>query len=133
MASYLFIFISCLTSIVTFGGLLGAATEDRMAAIESLVAGMVVGVAYGLFSGQPLSILGSTGPILIFETILYEFCKCVSSCHLEYLRSTTLNRFPRNMDLNYLSFRLWVGIWVALIMLALVATDASALVCYITR
>jgi sodium bicarbonate transporter 10 len=46
-----------------------------MAAMESLMAGCVVGVGYGLFSGQPLTIMGSTGPILVFETLIYNFCK----------------------------------------------------------
>ena len=54
---------------------MGDATENRMAAMESLVSGFVNGVCYALFSGQPLTILGSTGPVLVFETILYDFCK----------------------------------------------------------
>lgn len=39
----------------------------------------------------------------------------------------------RSNGLNYLEFRLWVGLWIALILMILVATDASALVSYITR
>jgi hypothetical protein len=34
-----------------------------MASMESLVSGMIVGVLYGLFSGQPLTIMGSTGEV----------------------------------------------------------------------
>lgn len=34
---------------------------------------------------------------------------------------------------NYLSFRFWIGTWIAIILFILVAIDASALVCYITR
>ncbi len=34
---------------------------------------------------------------------------------------------------DYLSLRLWIGIWVGLILIALVILDASAYVCYITR
>ncbi|XP_071744284.1 electroneutral sodium bicarbonate exchanger 1 isoform X37 [Lepeophtheirus salmonis] len=113
IASYIFIYFACLTPIITFGGLLGDATENRIAAIESLVSGLIVGVAYGFFSGQPLTILGSTGPILVFETILYDFCKGVGW--------------------EYLSFRLCIGCWIGAILLILVATDASAFVCYITR
>lgn len=33
----------------------------------------------------------------------------------------------------YLAVRCWVGLWTAAILLLLVATDASSLVCYITR
>ena len=75
VASIIFIYFACLTPIITFGGLLGDATENRMASIESLVSGLIVGVAYGFFSGQPLTILGSTGPILVFESIVFDFCK----------------------------------------------------------
>lgn len=44
----------------------------------------------------------------------------------------TLNYF-RGHDLNYLEFRLWIGLWVGVILIILVALDASAFVCYITR
>lgn len=113
IATFFFLYFACLTPIITFGGLLGEATENRIAAMESLVAGLICGVIYGFFSGQPLTILGSTGPVLVFETILYDFCK--------------------TSEWDYLSFRLWIGIWVGAILIVLVAIDASALVCYITR
>lgn len=113
IASVFFLYFACLTPIITFGGLLGSATEQRIAAMESLMSGAVCGILYGLFSGQPLTILGSTGPVLVFETILYDFCK--------------------DHDLDYLSLRLWIGLWTAAILVILVAFDASALVCYITR
>ncbi|XP_054723273.1 LOW QUALITY PROTEIN: electroneutral sodium bicarbonate exchanger 1-like, partial [Uloborus diversus] len=113
LASIFFLYFACLTPIITFGGLLGDATEDRIAAMESLLSGAICGILYGLFSGQPLTILGSTGPVLVFETILYDFCK--------------------ENDLEYLPLRLWVALWTAFILIVLVAFDASALVCYITR
>lgn len=46
-------------------------------AIESLFGASLTGVAYSLFAGQPLTILGSTGPVLVFEKILFKFCKYV--------------------------------------------------------
>ncbi|XP_034173081.1 na[+]-driven anion exchanger 1 isoform X10 [Osmia lignaria lignaria] len=113
VASFIFLYFACLSPIITFGGLLGEATGKNMAAMESLVSGFVCGIGYGFFSGQPLTILGSTGPVLVFETIVYEFCK--------------------KSDWNYMSFRFWIGSWITLILIILVAVDASALVCYITR
>ncbi|XP_029034020.1 electroneutral sodium bicarbonate exchanger 1 isoform X5 [Osmia bicornis bicornis] len=113
VASFIFLYFACLSPIITFGGLLGEATGKNMAAMESLVSGFVCGIGYGFFSGQPLTILGSTGPVLVFETIVYEFCK--------------------KSDWNYMSFRFWIGSWITLILIILVAIDASALVCYITR
>ena len=130
IASVFFMCFACLTPIITFGGLLGAATDNNMvrplilleilrqnllkflvsvflfnlnvvqriykttrketnivninvyatqlflqAAIESLLAGAICGISYHLFAGQPLTILGSTGPVLVFETIVYNFCR----------------------------------------------------------
>lgn len=87
IASWIFLYFACLSPIITFGGLLGEATGKNMAAMESLVAGFVCGLGYGFFSGQPLTILGSTGPVLVFETIVFEFCK--------------------QTELDYMSFRYW--------------------------
>ncbi|KAB7498207.1 Electroneutral sodium bicarbonate exchanger 1 [Armadillidium nasatum] len=113
VATFFFLYFACLTPIITFGGLLGEATGNNIAAMESLVSGLICGVVYGLFSGQPLTVLGSTGPVLVFETIMYDFCK--------------------SYEWDYLEFRVWIGLWSAFILLLLVAVDASAFVCYITR
>lgn len=36
-------------------------------------------------------------------------------------------------ELDYLALRLWIGVWIGIILIILVAVDASAFVCYITR
>ncbi|XP_063756129.1 sodium bicarbonate cotransporter 3-like isoform X10 [Eleginops maclovinus] len=113
LASVLFLYCACMSPVITFGGLLGEATKGSISAIESLFGASLTGVAYSLFAGQPLTILGSTGPVLVFEKILFKFCT-------EY-------------NLNYLSLRTSIGLWTAFLCLVLVATDASSLVCYITR
>ena len=113
ISSFLFLYFACLAPIVAFGALLGEATEQRIATIEGLVAGLISGVLFALFAGQPLNLLGSTGPVYVFEKILYKMCT--------------------DQEWDYLSLRLWIGIWVAIMLLLLVAFDASAYVCYITR
>lgn len=74
VASWIFLYFACLSPIITFGGMLGFETKNNMAAMESLVSGFVCGLGYGFFSGQPLTILGSTGPVLVFEKIVFTFC-----------------------------------------------------------
>ncbi|XP_064419808.1 sodium-driven chloride bicarbonate exchanger [Latimeria chalumnae] len=113
LASFLFLYCACMSPVITFGGLLGEATEGSISAIESLFGASMTGIAFSLFAGQPLTILGSTGPVLVFEKILFKFCK-------EY-------------GLSYLSLRACIGLWTAFLCILLVATDASSLVCYITR
>ncbi|KAM5156751.1 sodium bicarbonate cotransporter 3 isoform 2-T2 [Mantella aurantiaca] len=113
LASVLFLYCACMSPVITFGGLLGEATQNRISAIESLFGASLTGIAYSLFAGQPLTILGSTGPVLVFEKILFKFCK--------------------DYKLSYLPLRTSIGLWTAFLCLILVATDASSLVCYITR
>uniref|UniRef100_A0A4W5P144 Anion exchange protein n=1 Tax=Hucho hucho TaxID=62062 RepID=A0A4W5P144_9TELE len=115
LASILFLYCACMSPVITFGGLLGEATKGNIVsgAIESLFGASLTGVAFSLFAGQPLTILGSTGPVLVFEKILFKFCK--------------------DYGLSYLSLRTSIGLWTAFLCLILVATDASSLVCYITR
>uniref|UniRef100_A0A8D1QBB3 Anion exchange protein n=1 Tax=Sus scrofa TaxID=9823 RepID=A0A8D1QBB3_PIG len=113
LASVLFLYCACMSPVITFGGLLGEATEGRISAIESLFGASLTGIAYSLFAGQPLTILGSTGPVLVFEKILFKFC--------------------RDYHLSYLSLRTSIGLWTSFLCIVLVATDASSLVCYITR
>ncbi|KAI3360431.1 hypothetical protein L3Q82_002262 [Scortum barcoo] len=75
LASVLFLYCACMSPVITFGGLLGEATKGNISAIESLFGASLTGVAYSLFAGQPLTILGSTGPVLVFEKILFRFCR----------------------------------------------------------
>ncbi|PAV90244.1 hypothetical protein WR25_18242 [Diploscapter pachys] len=113
LASIGFMYFGLLAPIVTFGGLLEEATHQRMAAMENLFGGAICGVIYHLFAGQPLTIIGSTGPVLVFETIVFDMCQ--------------------RLAIKYLSFRFWVHVWTAIIIFIIVVTDASSLVSFITR
>ena len=42
ISSFLFLYFACLAPIVAFGGLLGEATENRIATIESLISGKLI-------------------------------------------------------------------------------------------
>ena len=57
---------------ITFGGILGEATENQMGTMEVMVSGCICGIVFALFGGQPLLILGSTGPMLVFEKIIIQ-------------------------------------------------------------
>ncbi|XP_060562154.1 electrogenic sodium bicarbonate cotransporter 4-like [Ruditapes philippinarum] len=81
--------------------------------MECILAAAISGVLFALFAGQPLNILGSTGPMLVLEGILYRFCK--------------------DQEWDFLPFRVWVGFWTGFFILLIVALDLSALVRYITR
>uniref|UniRef100_A0A671R922 Anion exchange protein n=1 Tax=Sinocyclocheilus anshuiensis TaxID=1608454 RepID=A0A671R922_9TELE len=107
LSAILFIYLGTVTNAITFGGLLGDATDNIF------VGTALAGAVFCLFAGQPLTILSSTGPVLVFERLLFNFSK--------------------DNDFDYLEFRLWIGLWSAFLCLVLVATDASFLVQYFTR
>uniref|UniRef100_A0A671VFD5 Anion exchange protein n=1 Tax=Sparus aurata TaxID=8175 RepID=A0A671VFD5_SPAAU len=113
LSTILFIYLGTVTNAITFGGLLGDATENMQGVLESFVGTALTGAVFCMLAGQPLTILSSTGPVLVFERLLFNFSK--------------------DNSLDYLEFRLWIGLWSAIFCLVLVATDASFLVQYFTR
>ncbi|CAJ0953416.1 unnamed protein product, partial [Mesorhabditis belari] len=113
LAATVFLFFANLTSIITFGAVMDKMLHHQMATIEAILCGGISGVIFALFSGQPLNILSATGPTLVFEKILFDFC--------------------HSNGWDFLEFRLLVGLWVAAMLITLTATDASALVGLITR
>uniref|UniRef100_A0A1I8FLK2 HCO3_cotransp domain-containing protein n=1 Tax=Macrostomum lignano TaxID=282301 RepID=A0A1I8FLK2_9PLAT len=103
-----FLYFACLTPHHHLRRPAGRRHEGHLGAIESILSGAICGTSFALCSGQPLTILGSTGPVLVFETIVFKMCK--------------------DYDWDYLSFRMWTGLYISLILLLFVAFDLSALV-----
>ena len=83
-ASFVFLYFAVLTPIITFGGLLGDATDNNIAVVESLVGACIAGILFHMFAGQPLTIIGSTGPILIFERISFAMTIKLGLDYLEF-------------------------------------------------
>ncbi|XP_053543036.1 electrogenic sodium bicarbonate cotransporter 4 [Ictalurus punctatus] len=113
ISAVLFIYLGCITNAITFGGLLGDATDNYQGVMESFLGTALAGMVFCFFGGQPLIILSSTGPILVFEKLLYEFCK--------------------TNGIDYMELRLWIGLHSCLQCLILVASDASYIIKYMTR
>lgn len=113
VASILFMFFACLAPAVTFGGLMGAATEGQIGPVEMLIASSIGGMIYALFAGQPLIILGGIGPLYIFTIILFRLCQ--------------------QQELEFLPVYAWVGLWTGLFTIITAVTNASNLMRYFTR
>jgi len=113
LAAIIFIYFAALSPAITFGGLLGEKTNNMIGASEMLLGCCISGVLFGLFAGQPMLIIGSTGPLLVFEEAVYEFC--------------TSNGW------NFLAFRVWVGLWISIISILMVMFEGSFIISYITK
>uniref|UniRef100_A0A4W4FHZ1 Anion exchange protein n=1 Tax=Electrophorus electricus TaxID=8005 RepID=A0A4W4FHZ1_ELEEL len=112
IAAVIFIYFAALSPTITFGGLLGEKTEGMMGVSELLVSTATVGVLFSLLAGQPLLIIGFSGPLLVFEEAFYKFCQA--------------------QGFEYLTGRVWIGFWLIFIVLVIVAVEGSFLVRYIS-
>lgn len=113
MSSTFFLFFACLAPAVAFGGLLGICTAGAMGTIEMIAATALCGMVYAAFSGQPLTIIGSTGPVLAFIAVLFK-------------TATRLN-------LPFLPLYTWVGLWTAGLLGICSVFSLSNMVLFFTR
>ncbi|XP_064540056.1 anion exchange protein 3 isoform X6 [Drosophila montana] len=113
LAATVFMYFACLSTAITFGGLASAKTDSWIGISETLVACSFVGIVFHCLSCQPLVIIGTTGPLLLFDEALMVFC--------------TENNF------DFLSLRVYVGIWLIIIALCVSAFEGSVYVRLLTR
>ncbi|CAJ1078751.1 anion exchange protein 3-like [Xyrichtys novacula] len=112
LAAVIFIYFAALSPTITFGGLLGEKTEGMMGVTELIVSTSALGVIFSLLAGQPLLIIGFSGPLLVFEEAYYKFCQ--------------------THNFEYLTGRVWIGFWLIFIVLVIVAAEGSFMVRYIS-
>lgn len=113
LGTTLFLFFATLANAIAFGALTGVFTGNQIGISEMLMITAIGGIVFALFCGQPLTILGGTGPITVFTGLLYGAC-------LQY-------------DIPFLPTYAWVGIWSGVFLIICAVTDASALMRFFTR
>ncbi len=74
LGATLFLFFACLANAIAFGGLTSLVTGGQIGTVEMIVATAAGGIVFALFAGQPLTLLGGTGPIVVFTGLLYIAC-----------------------------------------------------------
>jgi len=114
LAATIFIYFAALSGAIAFGGIMGEKTNNDIGVSETLVVTCACGIIFALFSGCPLIIIGTTGPVLLYDEALYDFCK-------------------KNMPNQFLYWRVWVGIWTFIISLAVAGFQGSTLVRFFTK
>ena len=113
VAATLFLFFACLAPAIGFGGLFGVATNGAIGTVEMVSSTAACGIFYALFSAQPLTIIGSTGPVLAFVACLMQLAQI--------------------WKVPFLPLYAWTGLWTAGMLLMASVTSASNLVRYLTR
>ncbi|XP_055475868.1 band 3 anion transport protein [Psammomys obesus] len=113
LAAVIFIYFAALSPAVTFGGLLGEKTRNLMGVSELLISTAVQGIVFALLAAQPLLVVGFSGPLLVFEEAFFSFCE--------------------SNNLEYIVGRAWIGFWLILLVVLVVAFEGSFLVRFISR
>ena len=113
LGAIVFIFFAILSPAITFGGLLANKTNNAMGVSETLIGSAAGGMISYVFLGQPLLILGMTGPNVVFEEALYNFCE--------------------SNQVDFLSTRVWTGFWIAFIAIIFAMFEGSALILKFSR
>uniref|UniRef100_A0A3B4C0D1 Anion exchange protein n=1 Tax=Pygocentrus nattereri TaxID=42514 RepID=A0A3B4C0D1_PYGNA len=114
LATVIFIYFAALSPAITFGGLLGEYVVDNMIGVsELMLSTAVLGVIFCLVAAQPVLVIGFSGPLLVFEEAFYAFCKA--------------------QEIEYIVGRVWVGVWLIIIVVVIVAAEGSFLVRFISR
>ncbi|XP_026573307.1 band 3 anion transport protein isoform X2 [Pseudonaja textilis] len=113
LAAVIFIYFAALSPAITFGGLLAEKTDRLIGVSELLLSTAVQSGLFCLLGAQPLLVVGFSGPLLVFEEAFYAFCTA--------------------KDIEYIVGRVWIGFWLILIVIVVVAFEGSFLVRFISR
>lgn len=113
LAAVIFIYFAALSPAITFGGLLGEKTQNQMGVSELLTSTAIQGILFALLAAQPLLVIGFSGPLLVFEEAFFSFCD--------------------SNGLEYIVGRVWIGFWLILLVILVVAFEGSFLVSFISR
>merc|ERR1719244_1664059 len=114
IAATIFIYFAALSGAIAFGGIMASKTGNLIGISETMILSSVCGIIFGLFAGCPLIIIGTTGPVLLYDEALFQFC-------------TT------NLPNQFLAWRTWIGIWTFVLSLVVAGFQGSTVVKFFTK
>jgi boron transporter len=89
-----FAFVIQLIPALIFAELMDRQTQGNLATAETLLSSAIIGIIYAIFAGQPLVIMGITGPVAILLGTSYSLTE--------------------KFDAEYFPFFFWICIWAGL-------------------
>eukprot|EP00536_Pseudo-nitzschia_multiseries_P012002 jgi/Psemu1/244187/estExt_Genewise1.C_4370017 len=87
----IFAFVIQLIPALIFAELMDRQTEGNLATAETLLSSAIIGIIYAIFSGQPLVIMGITGPVSLLLGTSYGLAA--------------------QFDADYFPFFFWICVW----------------------
>ncbi|GAB0498141.1 hypothetical protein MMPV_009482 [Pyropia vietnamensis] len=113
LSTIVWLYFAILMPTIAFGSLnndntaQGGNPKGQIGVIETLISQAVCGVLFAAFAGQPLVIIMTTGPLTVFINVLATWTNA--------------------LEIDFLPFYAWTGLFTAAILVVLVVTDAFSL------
>ena len=111
-STILYLFIAALAPAITFGSRFLDGTNGQFGVLEMIMSTAISGVLFSTFSGQPLSILGATGPFLAYTLVVYDLGIA--------------------MNLEFMPFYFWTCMWCSFFTILVALFDLCALMKHVT-
>jgi hypothetical protein len=108
----IFAFVIQLIPALIFAELMDRQTEGNLATAETLLSSAIIGIIYALFSGQPLVIMGITGPVSLLLGTSYGLAA--------------------QFDADYFPFFFWICLWAGIMHVLSAAVGLVSLVWKVT-
>lgn len=106
-------YFAAVSGAIAFGGLTGDKTKNYIGICETLLATSIGGIIFAIFAAQPLVIIGTTGALLLFDESLFQFCQ--------------------SSGIEFLTTRVYIGLWLAVIGVLVACFEGSVFVKLFTR
>ena len=87
-------------------------TNGQFGVLEMILSTSISGVLFSTFAGQPLSILGATGPFLAYTLVVFDLAEA--------------------MDIEFMPFYWWTCMWCAVFTVLVAMFDLCALMKHVT-
>jgi len=111
-STILYLFIAALAPAITFGSRFMDGTNGQFGVLEMILSTSISGVLFSTFAGQPLSILGATGPFLAYTLVVFDLAEA--------------------MDIEFMPFYWWTCMWCAVFTVLVAMFDLCALMKHVT-
>eukprot|EP00434_Breviolum_minutum_P041859 symbB.v1.2.037242.t1/scaffold5443.1/size27125/4 len=112
LSTILYLFIAALAPAITFGSRFQDGTSNQFGVLEMIISTSISGILFSTFAGQPLSILGATGPFLAYTLVVYDLALA--------------------MELEFMPFYFWTCMWCSVFTILVAVFDLCALMKHVT-
>jgi hypothetical protein len=114
-SSTMFLFFACISPAIAFGLLFQEGCAGSFGVVEMIMSSSIAGIIWAIAGGQPLCILGATGPVLAYTVVIYNLYGALVG--EEY----------------FMALYFWTGAWFSLFTVLLAASDMCCIVKHVTK